>query len=462
MKLARNALSTVDAVAMAVAVLSPAGAMAYNTTGAAIFGRSSTPLAFLLAGIACLSLAFVIVCLTRSMASAGYLYSYSRQLLGRSSGFMVGWLYLFGFFSFVTMTATGVGGFGREFLRVHLGIGVPNWFWFALFLVCLILALALNVFHVKINSRTLLTVSSITIVIVLVVDILITLKGGKSGHTWAPFTLSSTGGASGLFYATLFGVLSYIGFETGSVLAEETREATRAIPTSVVLAVTFSVVFYVWTTYSIAIGVGTGENDVEAWAANPRILSTLAERFGGWPLGLLVDLAAIISGFAVCVACVSSTARTVFAMGRDKALPSWFGCTHSRYKTPVNSTILIGVLATLIGALIAFCSNNNSGPFTLYYFLGAVGALSVGIIYALACILGIVWLWNTKTQASRYLAFFPVIGLLVFVLAIYGSIYPGDWPPFPYRLAPYVVIVWLLCGILVWRRLESKTGGLPK
>lgn len=57
MTLGRGTLSTWDAMAMAIAVLSPAAAMACNTTGAALFGGASTPLAFLLAGVAglCLS-----------------------------------------------------------------------------------------------------------------------------------------------------------------------------------------------------------------------------------------------------------------------------------------------------------------------------------------------------------------------------------------------------------------------
>src|SRR5262245_24033632 len=107
----QGALSTIDAVAMAVAVLSPAAAMAYNTTGAALFGGTSTPLAFLVAGIACLCLAFVIIGFSRRMVSTGYLYAYCAKTLGPSSGFLVGWLYFFGFFCFVPMTMSGVGGF---------------------------------------------------------------------------------------------------------------------------------------------------------------------------------------------------------------------------------------------------------------------------------------------------------------------------------------------------------------
>src|SRR5689334_11227370 len=128
-------LSTADAVAMAIAVLSPAMAMAYNTTGAAVFSGTSTPLAFLLGGIACLSLAFVVIGFTRRMASAGYAYTYASRTLGPSTGFLTGWLYFFGFFCFVPMTMAGVGGFTRDLIGTEWWSGIPSWSWFAIFLV---------------------------------------------------------------------------------------------------------------------------------------------------------------------------------------------------------------------------------------------------------------------------------------------------------------------------------------
>src|SRR5438046_2688638 len=87
-----GSLSTIDAVAMAIAVLSPAMAMAYNTTFAATFAGTSTPFAFLVGGIACLALAFVVIGFTRQMASAGYAYTYTSRTLGRETGFLTGWL----------------------------------------------------------------------------------------------------------------------------------------------------------------------------------------------------------------------------------------------------------------------------------------------------------------------------------------------------------------------------------
>ncbi len=106
-QLAHGTLRLWDAIAISVSVLAPGMAMLLNVTGVAAAGGGSTPLAFLLGGIACLALAFVVIGFTRRMASAGYAYTYASRSLGKEAGFMAGWLYFFGFICFVPMTMSG-------------------------------------------------------------------------------------------------------------------------------------------------------------------------------------------------------------------------------------------------------------------------------------------------------------------------------------------------------------------
>src|SRR5579859_4977503 len=106
-ELAHGSLRLWDAIAISVSVLAPGMAMLLNTSGVAIEAGGSTPLAFLLGGIACLALAFVVIGFTRRMASAGYAYTYASRSLGKSSGFITGWLYFFGMICFVPMTMSG-------------------------------------------------------------------------------------------------------------------------------------------------------------------------------------------------------------------------------------------------------------------------------------------------------------------------------------------------------------------
>ena len=79
----------------------------------------STPLAFLLGGVACLALAFVVIGFTRRMASAGYAYTYASRSLGKEGAFVVGWLYFFGMVCFVPMTMSGVGYLAANLLGLN-------------------------------------------------------------------------------------------------------------------------------------------------------------------------------------------------------------------------------------------------------------------------------------------------------------------------------------------------------
>jgi len=73
-QLAHGTLRLWDAIAISVSVIAPGMAMLLNVTGVAAVAGGSTPLAFLLGGIACLALAFVVIGFCRRMATAGYAY----------------------------------------------------------------------------------------------------------------------------------------------------------------------------------------------------------------------------------------------------------------------------------------------------------------------------------------------------------------------------------------------------
>jgi amino acid transporter len=448
-QLRKGSLRTIDAVAMAIAVLSPAMAMAYNTSGSAAFSGTSTPLAFLIGGIGCLALAFVVIGFTRRMASAGYAYTYSSRTLGKRVGFLTGWMYFFGFFCFVPMTMSGVGGFTATLIQTQIWHGMPSWFWFPIFLVGMAALVTLSYRGIRISMRALLVIGLVTVSAVVVLDILLTIKGGKFGQSLQPFTFGHTlqGGFSGIFYGLIFGVTSFIGFETAAVLGEETKNPRRAIPISVLVAVTFAIVFYVWTTYNIAIGVGVNAAGSTAWASNPAILATLAKTFVGTPMAIIVDLAAIGSAFIVCLACATAATRTLFAMGREGVMPSWLGRTHPVHGTPTNALLVIAGVATVSAFLTGFVW--SLGPYTNYFFFASIGTIAVCLVYVVLCVGGSVYF---RRVAERYNPIIhglvPVIGIVVFGLAVYGSVYGGAIPPEPYTIVPYVNLGWLLLGIV--------------
>jgi amino acid transporter len=451
-RLAKGALSISDAVAISISVLAPGMAMLLNVPGVGAIAGGSTPLAFLLGGIACLSLAFVVVGFTRRMASAGYAYTYASRSLGRSAGFMAGWLYSFGLICFVPMTMAGVAYLTSDLL--HLGTG----WWFPLFLIGMVLLVVLSIVRIKVTTRLQLVVAAVTVVVILIVNIVVTAKGGAHGNTLAPFSFSHTnkGGFSGVFYGIILGITSYIGFETAADFGEETANPRRAIPIAIIASVGFAILFYLWSTYSMTIGFGVDNG--AALGSDPFALKTIAATFVGGPLPQLVELGALLSAFFVCVGCATAGTRTLFAMGREGVLPGWLGRTHPRFRTPANATVTVAVISTVVAAIVGFGLGQDAlggQPITVYYFFATLGTLAVIVVYIGLCLGGAVFFKRTHKAYNVFAHLLvPVVGALLFAAALYGSIYPT--PPKPLNYTPYITVVWIVLGLIAVAALRRR------
>jgi amino acid transporter len=448
-RLAKGSLSIPDAIAISVSVLAPGMAMFLNVPGVSAYAGGSTPLAFLLGGIACLALAFVVIGFTRRMASAGYAYTYASRSLGKPAGFVAGWMYAFGLACFVPMTMAGVA-----YLFADL-VGLSKSWWFPLFLIGMALLVVLSIIRIKVTTRLQLLVGVLTVVLILIVNIVVTAKGGAHGNTVAPFTFGHTAknGFNGVFYGIILGITSYIGFETAADFGEETKNPRRAIPIAIIAATVFAILFYLWTTYSMSIGVG-----VDKLGANASPLDYIARRYlAGW-VGRLTEVGAMLSAFIVCVGCATASTRTVYAMGREGVLPRFFGHTHPRFKTPVNATVAVASAAVVMALISWFGFNDGigAGPALLtYYFWATLGTLVVIVVYIMLCLGGITFFRKTAARwnpVSHLLV--PLAGAVLFGAALYGSIHPA--PPAPLSYTPYVTLVWLALGIVVVLALRAR------
>src|SRR6266702_845397 len=213
-ELAHGSLHLWDAIAISVSVIAPGMAMLLNVSGVSVVAGGSTPLAFLLGGIACLALAFVVIGFTRRMASAGYAYTYASRSLGKEAGFMAGWLYFFAFICFVPMTMSAVG-----FLAADL-LGLNPKLWILFFFIGMALFVVLSTIKIKVTTRVQLIVGIVTVAVILLVDLVTTAKGGSHGQAPSAFTFGHTN--SGGFTAS----------STASSSASRPISASRRPPTS--------------------------------------------------------------------------------------------------------------------------------------------------------------------------------------------------------------------------------------
>jgi amino acid transporter len=286
-----------------------------------------------------------------------------------------------------------------------------------------------------------------------------TAKGGSHGQALSAFSFghSLRGGFSGVFYGIILGVTSYIGFETAADFGEETSNPRRFIPIAVIAATAFAVIFYLWTTYSITIGYGV--NNGAKFAADPVALKTTAVTFVGPWLGTLVEIGGMLSAFIVCVACATAASRTLFAMGREGVLPKALGHTSPRFQTPVNATICVTVLATVMALLIGypFSDSTFGEPFSNYYFWATTGTLLIIVVYIMLCVGGIVFFYRTR-DSRRWNPLVhvvvPLIGAVVFGAALYGSVHPT--PVGILAWTPVLALIWLAIGVatMLWLRAQ--------
>jgi amino acid transporter len=399
---ATGSLAAKDAVATSVSLLAPGVAMLLVVPGVSLVAGGSAPLAFLLGGIACLALAFVVVGSTRRLVSAGNAYTYVSRRLGRSAGFVAGWLYAFGVTCFVPMTMAAAAFLTRDLL------GLGSRWWFPLFGVGMVLLVGLSIVRVAVTTRVQLVIGIITVVTIVLVDLAVT-----------------------------------------------------------VVSVSFAIVFYLWTAYRLSIGFGV-ENGA-AFGADPFAVKTIATRFAAAPLGMVVELGALLSAFVVCVGCATAATRTLQAMGRDGALPGWLGSTHPRFRTPVNATATVSVIATALAAIVGFglaTPELGSNPaMTVFYFFAMLGTLAVNVVYMGLCAGGAVFFRLTRFDYNIGIHLVvPLVGMLLLGAALYGSVYPA--PPTPLDLTPYVMVAWILIGVIVVitvgrARNSGTTSSLP-
>jgi amino acid transporter len=450
-RLKAGSLGMADAIAQAVAMLSPAMAMAFNTSYSASTAGGATPLSFLIAGLGSLALAYVVILFTRKMSHAGYVYAYVTQGLGPTVGFVGGWLYSFSMALFVPMTMAGVSMWSSQLLA-NIGVSVH---WFIIYVIGLVILFIASYFDIRLSTRGQLIFGALSMAVIFLLALIIVAKGGASGNSAGPFMVSnSPKGFGGVFYGLIFAVTSYIGFESAAVLAEETANPKRTIPRSIYATVLIGLVFYLFTTYAISIGFGVQHGD--KWASDSAPLSTLAVVYSGKFLSTLISLAAIFSALIVSLACHNATTRVMYAMGRDGSLPRALGRTHRVHKTPHVAIMVDLVIALVLGGAVGL----STGPSTVYGFFAGTGGIGVIVIYLVMSIAGIRYFRQAYGGAYSVWkhVIVPLIAFAAFGLALYGSVWPI--PPAPYNLMPYIIIVWAAIGLIVVAVLRSKDPSL--
>jgi amino acid transporter len=196
------------------------------------------------------------------------------------------------------------------------------------------------------------------------------------------------GNYSAVFLVGMFMALFVVyGFDTAGTFGEETLDAGRQAPRGVLSAIWLSglvgAVFLLAVTLSFKdMAAAVAEGQAFGFPIATTIKDNLTFAFGGLTLGDLYLIVILIAVYVCTLAIQGATVRLMFSMGRDRRLPfgGVWGHVNSRFRTPANASIAVGVLAAIpfivtgAGSAI-YIAIAATGMIYLAYFLCNLGVL---------------------------------------------------------------------------------------
>ncbi|MCX4984740.1 APC family permease [Streptomyces sp. NBC_00572] len=342
-----GALGTFDSVVMAVAGCGPAYIVVALIPALVATVGFAAPAALLYGAIPMVGIALAFRYLGRLDVNAGATYSWVARTLHPVLGFLSGWAVVAATVLFIIASTTPAGMatlslFDEDLARndvLATGVGL-GWF-------LLIAALVASGTRIAAGARAVAVGTQLALLLAVAVTALTQdTHAAAFSLSWFGFehfdaTHSFTAGA------LIVGAL-YWGWDVTANLSEETRSGRGGSGLGGLIGLLVVATTLLTLTVSVNVLLGPGA----VTATDASFLLKLGE--AAWPGvgGTLLALAVPLAMVATLETTLLQATRTLFAMGRDRTVPSFLGRVHPRRKTPVASTLVVCAVAVTTLTLI--------------------------------------------------------------------------------------------------------------
>ncbi|HEY6827301.1 MAG TPA: APC family permease, partial [Gemmatimonadaceae bacterium] len=190
----------------------------------------------------------------------------------------------------------------------------------------------------------------------------VAVSQGVNGAHWSlrPFFDASVFHPSVIFSALSVAVLSFLGFDAISTLAEEAKGGVKVVGQATMITLCLAAALFIVQTYVAALLV-PGQTAFAGDTATNDAFYTIAAFVGGTPFRLVVAISVALSAsIANALVAQAATARLLFAMARDGQLPRFLAYVHPVRKVPERALLLVSAVSLVLGL----------------FFVGQVGLLS--------------------------------------------------------------------------------------
>ncbi|WP_433349381.1 APC family permease [Microtetraspora malaysiensis] len=367
--------------------------------------------------------------MSKAFPMAGSVYTYAGRGIAAPVGFLAGWVILLDYILVPTLLYLVASEAMGSIVTV-----IPIWAWVIIFIA---FNTAVNYFGIQMTARMnkiMLVAELIVLAIFLVVGIIALAQGKGHGNAFSPIFDSSQFSGPLVFGAVSVAVLSFLGFDGISMLAEESREDARKLGRAMVGALMLAGLLFITQTWVAALLAPNREKLLKGGSSMPHAFYDIAEYAGGPWLGVLTALATAIAwGFANSLVAQAATSRLLFAMARDRLLPRFLGRIHPKHKVPVNATFLAAVVSLILGLIFAGDEEGIGQIASLVNF----GAMTAFLALHVSVVVHYVVRRRSRDWWRHLIA--PAIGFLILLYVVINA-----------KLAAQAVgLTWLAIGVLI-------------
>jgi amino acid transporter len=350
-KLAVGSVSPRLSIFQSIAQLAPLPTLIFTIQE--IFGYSNAPsLSYLIALVIVLFSANTVVQMGSRFPHAGGYYAYVANGISRSVGIYTQFIYLF----YQVLNTGAVVIFGAWVLQMFLasfGVSIRGYY---LLLPTLLMIFIVPYFGIRLSARFYVATASIEIGIVALLAALMVIHPAPAVSFVAPFI--PTVGISSFALSIIYSLFFFTGYGSIITIAEETKNPKRAVPQMAVLSIVLIGILELFFIYASQVNWGS----TSSFAASSSFPTYVSAKLLLGTAGLLVvGTFAYISLVKGNIAIQNATSRALYALGRDRVLPSVFAKVHRRFKSPSGAIVLNEAMAIII-ILVTY--------FGFYYGLG--------------------------------------------------------------------------------------------
>ena len=339
------------------------GIAAHNHAGPAL------ALAFIIAAIGCTFASLCYAEFSSILPVEGSAYAYSYGTMGEIFAWLIGWNLILEYMMGATTVAVAWSGYFEKLIHLF-GIdlpvrlmndpftaaeklGIEGWipsFNLAAFIITWVVTSVL-VKGIQESAKA----NNFIVVLKLVVVIFVIVVGAFyiKIENWTPFIPPAVIGADGVEHFGWEGVMTaatvvffaYIGFDAVSTQAGEAINPRKDVPFAIITSLIICTVLYILVSLVLTGMVRYDTLDMKA-----PVAAAFADIGLPWAV-FIITIAAVAGLTSVMLVMMLGQSRIFLGMAKDGLLPNFFKTIHPQFKTPWKSTILIGLVVSIVSAL---------------------------------------------------------------------------------------------------------------